>query len=359
MNRRVIVLVLAMTAIVLFGTTSVILRAQYSSPDDRTDFINNPLADQYSNPNSIPKTVVHSIVDFGNLPENSSISEDQWHITLSGMSDTPQGYQYSDVKIIDGINQDALRNILPEEEPVFDKCMGIRIHFDKSYNNDWARIHPRLPISDFTLQDNTTPTGMIEAVGYIKRVSCLVRGLNYRHSLELRMKNERDEYYNVVMGGLYFSGWKRLVWSNPDYVMDIGKRDIMKRPLYPQYAPFLKFDSLMIYKAPGEVGGDFVLYIKDIQVEYEPYPLGGLADIPDEDVWEIQYNEAALELEHDINMLEFHYQGSTFPEDQLEQYEQNMINNVEGVRQGREDGGNPSTQDSTGREYNFDNDNNQ
>ncbi|GEM_PF-2114638 len=305
------------------------LCAEQGNRTPRLIYRNEP-PKQYAGENDYPIITTNTLVDFGNLPEDTAIDSDNWRIELSGMSDTPQGYQFSDVKIVKIQNQEALASNLPANEPTFEQCMGIRVHFDKSWNNDWARIHPLLPVSDFTRMDRTgeQPTGMLEAVGTIRRVSALVRGLNYKHALEIRMKNEKGDYYNVSMGSLYYPGWKRIIWSNPDYIFDITKRGVVKKPLYPQYAPFLKLDSLVVYKAPGEIGGDFTFYIKDIRVEYETYPMRMLEDIEDEDVWEIQYNNASTDLEHQINILEYQYDGSSIPPDRLETYKKSMYDEL-------------------------------
>jgi len=53
--------------------------------------------------------------------------------------------------------------------------------------------------------------------------------------------------------------------NNPNYVTDVKQRDIVKKPLYPETMPSVKFDSMTIYRLGSNIGGDFVVYLKDIR----------------------------------------------------------------------------------------------
>ena len=101
------------------------------------------------------------------------------------------------------------------------------------------------------------------------------------------------------------------------YIKELQKRDITKVHLYPQYAPYLKFDSIIIYKSPQEIGGDFITYVKDIRVEYESALVKRDEPINDEAEWKIQQTKAQDMKVHDDNYYDRYYSGSSFEQQYL------------------------------------------
>ncbi len=243
------------------------------------------------------------LIDFAKLPDYLSI--DKWQIILSGYSDNPLSRSLSDLKIVP---VDAAKLSIPFK---FNNALGIHVYFEYSHGNDWAQIRPRLEINPFYAKEGE---GIVRNVGPIKSISMWVSGRNYNYSIEVRLVDQNGKYKGINFGTLWFKGWKKLTWVNPDYIKDVNKRDITKVHLYPQYAPYLKFDSIIIYKSPQEIGGDFVTYIKDIRVEYEP--LLKKLDMPvnDEKIWKIQETTAAQKLKRLDRWLNIKYSGSSYEE---------------------------------------------
>ncbi len=242
----------------------------------------------------------HVLIDFANLPPELSI--DKWDIILSGYSDNPKGRILSDLKIID-VNSSKLPT-----EIKFDKALGIRIFYEYSYANDWAQIKPVFPISTYYAKEGE---GIVRNVGPIKSISILVAGRNYKHSIEVRMVDQNGHFKSINFGSLYFNGWRTLTWVNPDYIRDKRKRDLVKLPLYPQDIPYLKFDSIVIYKSPQEPGGDFVCYVKDIRIKCEKFITVKDETIDDESIWKIQQTKAEKQKEKEEKYLDMLYSGSS------------------------------------------------
>lgn len=260
-----------------------------------------------------------TLIDFAKLDDanvNSEIKFSKWNIHLSGLSDNPTSRRLSELKMVPvtaaQINKDA--------NETFDKCLGIRINFSTGYNNDWAQIKTEDPLSGFKLR-GTEAMGLLENVGPVKSVSLMVRGMNYMHSIEIRMVDQDGLYKSVNFGGLYFNGWKRIVWDNPDFIADRKKRDIIKVHLYPTEKPQLKFDSIVLYKAPNERGGDFVCYVKDVKVNYEPYFTREVNDIDNEAVWGIQKQRDDDKKAVEDQMRFLKYSGSSMEEEYMKEKE--------------------------------------
>ena len=302
--KKTVLMVLAMAVIGSFSVSA------------QTENANTPAAGQ----DMLQEKV---LIDFAKLQDadvNDEVKLDKWRIKLSGLSDVPE------CRIKSGFGKN---NAEPSLVPVdstkmgdvgesFSKCLGIRIHFATGYNNDWAQIKTENPISEFRITQEEG-SGILRNVGPIATVSLMVKGMNYLHSMEVRMLDQDGKYKNVNFGGLYFNGWKRLVWENPDFIGDKKKRDIVKIHLYPSPKPQLKFDSLVIYKSPSEKGGDFVVYVKDVKIKYEPYFTREVKDIDDEAVWGIMGDEDKAKSDRESLMRFLKYSGSTAEDSYLKE----------------------------------------
>jgi hypothetical protein len=65
----------------------------------------------------------------------------------------------------------------------------------------------------------------------------------------------------------------------------------MLSPLYPQNEPFIKIKGILIHRDESKIGGDFVGYIKDIQVIFDQAVLERETIIDDEALWQIRTEE--------------------------------------------------------------------
>ncbi|MBN1898759.1 MAG: hypothetical protein JW827_08280 [Spirochaetes bacterium] len=265
-----------------------------------TGFSQEAASAQDTTASEIGKPVSKTLIDFADLPDNISI--DKWTIKLSGYSDTPKGRSLSDLKLVN-VDSSKIKN-----GKTFNKCLGIRVNFEYSHGNDWAEIAPVYPISVFYMKEGQ---GVVRNVGPIKSVSIWVSGRNYKNSIEVRMIDNHGKYKSINFGHLFFKGWRKLSWDNPNYIKELKKRDIEKPHLYPQYEPYLKFESLVLYKSPQEIGGDFIAYVKDIEIEYEPAILEYESAVNDEAEWHILETEAKQSKDAEDKRLDIYFSGST------------------------------------------------
>lgn len=260
---------------------------------------------------SIGKPEEKILIDFSNLPEGLSLG--RWQIKLSGYSDNAVSRKQSILKIAE------VDSAKMNTEVKFNKCLGIRIYFEYSHGNDWAQIKPRLPISGFYSKEGE---GILRNVGPIKSISMWVSGRNYKHTIEVRMIDPEGNYKCVNFGSLFFRGWRKLTWENSNYLKDIRKRDIVKKQLYPYFSPYLRFDSIVIYKNHTESGGDFITYVKDVRVEYEPALLTLEEAVNDEETWKIQETQAIKLKEKHDKFYDLYFSGSSYEAQYLKEKEQ-------------------------------------
>jgi hypothetical protein len=267
-------------------------------------------------PNTGLKTA--KLLDFTKIfttEANLQIRSNKWRIKLSGLSDNPENLIKSDFKAVtvdaNAVNEDAKSENITA-------AFGVRINFAYGYNNDWARISTENPISEYKVTE-PEGNGVLKNVGPIQSYSIMVRGLNYMHSLEVRMVDRDGNHKDINFGSLYFNGWKRRTVINPDYIQDKRKREVTKLHLYPLQKPLMRFDSLVVYKSPGEKGGDFVFYITDVTLTYEPYEARILNDINDEKVWGIQEAGDKAKEAHEDLLRFLKYSGSNLEEEYLKE----------------------------------------
>lgn len=177
----------------------------------------------------------------------------------------------------------------PVQSSRFGKTLGIRIHFPKWKNNSYALVKPAFPIKihDTNGQFINAENGVLPNVSEIKSISVWVNGRNYNFGLAIRLKDRYENIHEYFIGWLYFDGWRKLTFVNPNFTENVQAKKLKREPLYPYDIPYVAFDSFVIYRPAEEQGGDFVTYISSVEVEYTPFYVDSEEDIKDEEVWKI------------------------------------------------------------------------
>ncbi len=126
-------------------------------------------------------------------------------------------------------------------------CLGIKEWgYRRGFN--WTEIKPPTPI---------------EVVGRIKGLSIWAVGRNYRHRLEVWVKNYQGIDYPIDMGSLNFRGWRQLSARIPMFI-----------PYYTKYIPQYKnmfITKIVIRHDPNEISGKFYTYIDDLKAIVDTY----------------------------------------------------------------------------------------
>ncbi len=215
---------------------------------------------------------------------------DKWRVSLNASANS--------------IDNRVLSYTKPVESKRFGTVLGVRIHFPTWNNNSYALIHPPFPIKVYNDdgQFANAENGVMPNAWEVRSVSIWVNGRNYNNQIAIRLKDRNDEVQEYFMGNVYFEGWRKLTWLNPNFTEKIYAKSLTKVPLYPKDIPYLTFDSIVVYRQGSEWGGDFVTYIGAMDIEYTPYIVDreSVEDIEDEAVWQIIANKGkrATELEN-------------------------------------------------------------
>ena len=203
------------------------------------------------------------------------------------------------------------------------KALGVRVNFPLEPFNSWARVVPPFDVPAFEPKadiddtgkitpkadaqgsdpDNarlsrfegsynaetkiTTALGVVKNVGVIKSLAVNVKGLNFPHGLSVILKDNDGAEHVMFMGYLNFDGWRELRWDNPQYISDVRNRELRIDPLYPRSTPFVKFGGIIVSRDAAAIGGDFIVYLKDVKILYDKAVLEPVRDIDDEAIWGI------------------------------------------------------------------------
>lgn len=215
----------------------------------------------------------------------TSLLVENWEVKLTSSSQSVINNRYSyTVEVPGGL----------EDEGSF---LGVRVHFPEGSFNSYAFVKPPFAIPAYA----THPTdpeasrgnqfnnfGVVKNVGVLKQVKINVYGMNFPIGLALELRAEDESIQYVPFTFLDFEGWKELVWENPNYVYEVRNREIKKTALYPRMAPSMTLNSIVMYKDGMVEGGDFITYIKNIDVTFDQAILEDVdSEINHEEVWGI------------------------------------------------------------------------
>jgi len=297
--KRIVILVTVVlfTAGMLLAEEAILIDFSLLAADIRVPVSENDLE---TSPNQNRRTVM----DFGQVAGGTftpaqrammrtSLAIANWDITFNSSANTLQN----------------VANTFTREAPSrrFGTVMGARIHFPINPSFAKATIRPPfeipayVPMSD-VLDDGTVlpapfgvvgPTrfeggfGVVKNVGTIRSVAVNVYGLNFPHGLNVILIDHTGTERIVFMGHLNFDGWAELTWNNPQYIFEVRNRDLRMFPLYPHSMPFVKFGGFRLDRDASHIGGDFIVYFRDVKIIFDRAMLDTERDIDDEAVWGI------------------------------------------------------------------------
>jgi hypothetical protein len=232
----------------------------------------------------------------------TSLALNNWEVELSSSSRTVENQSLSLAR--EAITKADARQYLGEAM-ANRTLLGVRVHFPDAPFNSFARVRPPFEIPAFSGADGNqfVNIGVVKNVGVLKSVEVTVYGSNFPNGLALVLKNERNEEQQIFLGYLTFDGWRTLQWDNPNYITEVRNRDLRRLPLYPRSQPFVKFDSLIVYRDREQEGGDIVTYFKDIVITYDLAVLEPQRDIEDEEIWGILQEREASRERAELNRL--------------------------------------------------------
>jgi len=299
MKRIVILFVVAVfSAGMIFANEAVLIDFSQLVADIR---VRRTPEDQDAAPNQNRRTVM----DFGQVAGASfneaqrslmrtSLALGNWDIVLN-----------SSARTIQNVGMSYTREA-PSQQ--FGTVMGVRVHFPLIPSFAKATIKPPFEIPAyepmFDIDDDGNfgeatsngisngsrfeeGYGVVRNVGTIRSVAVNVYGLNFPHNLNIILIDNFGDEKLIPMGALNFDGWAELVWNNPQYIFEVRNRDLRLFPLYPHSMPFIKFGGFRLDRDADHIGGDFLVYFKDVKVIYDLAMLEEPRDIDDEELWGI------------------------------------------------------------------------
>jgi hypothetical protein len=158
------------------------------------------------------------------------------------------------------------------------KVLGVRVHFPVESFNSWAIVKPPFEIPAYSDKRELQGTRLAEPTAEERGMGRMFDGYGI-------VKNVKEQ--TIFLDYLWFDGWRKLTWQNPNYIADVRNRELRKYPLYPRSTPHLRFVGLIVYRDAMQEGGDFITYVKDVEITYDKAILEVDRDINDEALWNI------------------------------------------------------------------------
>lgn len=224
-----------------------------------------------------------------------SLAIPYWTFSFNPSARSPRRVRSSDVRHVAAANDAtnfAGQNVL-----------GMRFNFGAGDYPSWVLIQPPyvIPRVQQELISGTTidfsQRGVIENVSQVQSISVEVYGLNYPHRLSILFEDTDGIVKERFVGYMEFSGWRTLTWENPHYIpptLDVDGLPIEipnNKILYPRNLSSIAFRGLRVWKSGSRPVGDFVGYVKEIRMNYDPLPTGA-SDFDHERVWQVRTQEA-------------------------------------------------------------------
>lgn len=222
----------------------------------------------------------------------TNLYNDEWIVFLNDSAQSVENRRLSYCKNVKTKGSQQFDDDAAGEKNV----LGVRIHYPEPSWNSWAMAKPAFDLEFYGGSDGEKYTGgrgVVRNVGTIKKITSWVCGRNFNIAYIINLQDDTETEIAYPMGNLYFRGWRKVEWENPNYLADVRDRDLVRLPLYPKQQPAVKLDSLQFYRSKEVVGGDFVVYIRDVAIDYEEAvpPQEADYDVDDEDVWQILKTE--------------------------------------------------------------------
>jgi len=305
MKQMLILVVIAMLAGPLFAEEGVLIDFTLLKADIHVRVGDN---DNSTEPNQNR----HTMMDFSHVAGGSFTTQQRSVMRTSLAIENWDVILASSARNVENISRSYTREA-PSRQ--FGTVLGARIHFPIEPHNSWALIRPPFEIpayepmatirddgtieplqgndgitsrSRFEAQERGQPAyGVIKNVGVLREVKVHVYGLNFPHRLFVILIDSQGNERNVDMGPLNFDGWGDPSWVNPAYVQEVRNRDLRLYPLYPASTPFIKFGGFLLQRDAAHIGGDFIVYFKDVSIIYDVAVLDTDRDIDDEALWRI------------------------------------------------------------------------
>jgi hypothetical protein len=197
----------------------------------------------------------------GMLLDFQAIPAKGWKIALSAVYDNPQDAAYHMVKRIETKNVpwaiwplDA-SGLRPQDTPTeYDRfVLGVRIMFPWDPIDGYATLTPVTGFAEAGLGD-----GRVAVKGPITRIRLRAYGFHLPFGLSLFLKDGEGKVEEFAfVQDLSYGGWRELYWQPPQAAA--AKEET---------ATAWTFDSIRFTRKGETGGGDFIVYLKDLYVEY-------------------------------------------------------------------------------------------
>lgn len=148
-----------------------------------------------------------------------------------------------------------------------EKVLGIKVNFfRRGVNSFYIKAIRPIPIE-----------------GVTKTVSVWICGRNMQHNIWLLVQDYNGNNFEIWLGSLAFSGWKKLTTAIPP-TLD-GERGIVQQSVYHGDKPGLRIVGFRVDCNPMQARGTYYMYMDDLRAVTDLYDLENRDDDDMMDNW--------------------------------------------------------------------------
>lgn len=182
------------------------------------------------------------------------VSVDRFELEGAWNASISPDYGVISARLFDGAPA-AKEPLKGEEDTVDSKVLGIKVEFfRRGINSFFVRSTRPIPIE-----------------GVTKTISVWAVGRNMDHNLTLLVQDYYGNNFELYMGSLAFSGWKRLTVAVPP--TPDGEHGIIQQSAYNGSRPGLRIVGFRIDCDPMLARGSYYLYFDDLRAVTDLYDI--------------------------------------------------------------------------------------
>ena len=236
-----------------------------------------------------------------------SLALDRWQIKLSGSSnfqDTQTSTQIHAYKVKDASSRFAGEQIMAAYFSLPQLSVNSKVWIAPEFAIPAYSVAPSTDIQESVNKSamermgQFLHKGVLRNVGPIRSITATVYGRRFPLDLTIEADHTDKGSREYNMGRLQFSGWQDLVWTNPNYTIDVRKRNYNTTPEYPRGMPSMILRALRLDRSlhsVSEGSSQVVFYIKQISVVYDDSISETFdSEIDDEQIWQLNTENAHL-----------------------------------------------------------------
>lgn len=172
------------------------------------------------------------------------------------------------------------------------KVLGVRLFFPPKRTTSYS-VLPPFPIPFYSGSEGNQflNKGVVKNVGAIKEIQLETYGQYQQVAVSLVLEDMYGKTMEIPFGDLNFSGWRRIVWQNPNYKKSSLDNIVNPKRDNPIMPPSYRFKELVFKHSEYDRVADIVAFVKSIKIIYDKSVNSEMDEIDTQEFWRNYYGD--------------------------------------------------------------------